>query len=342
MITSAMLIRQISTRFLSTALLACLAIPFPRSQTVRPQRDLIFPGERWLDDRGQPIQAHGGGILHWEGVYYWVGEDRTKSNDPQKRYVACYASKDLVHWTFRGQILVLTDPEHLGADWVLERPKLFHNPRTGKFVLYFHLDDSQYKLARVGVAISDQIDGHYSYVQSFRPLDHESRDIGQFIDDDGSAYLIFESRPTKGFFIAKLSDDYMTVGKQISFISKPLEGGALVHVDGLYYVLGSHMTGWSPNPNVYATSPSLRGPWTEFKDIAPPDANTYEAQSTMIIKIAGSQETSVIFMGDLWKPTALWDSRYLWMPVQIGGGEFHLPLPHPWVLNVETGNAKIE
>jgi hypothetical protein len=299
----------------------------------------VLPGGVWRDNRGQQIQAHGGGILHWRGIYYWVGEDRTQSNDPEKRYVACYASKDLVHWTFRGRILALADPEHLGANWVLERPKIFHNPHTAKFVLYFHLDDGRYKVARVGVAVSDRIDGSYSYVKSFRPLDQESRDIGQFIDDDGSAYLIFESRPTKGFFIAKLSDDYMNVEKQISFLRAPLEGGALVHYNGLYYLLGSHMTGWRPNPNVYATATSLSGPWTEFKDIAPPDANTYQAQSTMLLKIVGSKETSVIFMGDIWNPNALWDSRYLWMPLEMGDGNLSLLPPHRWTLNLRTGEA---
>ncbi len=60
------------------------------------------------------------------------------------------------------------------------------------------------------MAIWDTVDGDYNYLRSFRPLDHESRDIGQFIDDDGTAYLIFEDRPF-GFRIAKLSDDYLTV-----------------------------------------------------------------------------------------------------------------------------------
>jgi hypothetical protein len=297
----------------------------------------LLPGEVWRDNRGQQIQAHGGGVLYWKGLYYWVGEDRTLTNDPDKRYVSCYASKDLVHWSFRGQILVLADPEHLGPNWVLERPKLFHNPRTGKFVLYFHLDDGHYKLARVGIAVSDRVDGNYSYVRSFRPLDQESCDIGQFVDDDGSAYLIFESRPTKGFFIAKLSDDYMAVDRKVSFVDAPLEGGALVYYEGVYYVLGSHMSGWRPNPNVYATAPSLGGPWTEFKDIAPPEVNTYRAQSTMLLKVVGSKQTSVIFMGDVWNPKALWDSRYLWMPVQIGNGELRLPPPNPWTINVKTG-----
>jgi hypothetical protein len=302
--------------------------------------DTIKPGDRWLDDRGQQIQAHGGGITHWKGVYYWFGEDRSQSNDPDKRYVACYSSRDLVHWNFRRQVVALSDPEHLGASWVLERPKVFVNPRTHKFVLYAHLDDAHYKLARVMVAVSDRIDGDYRYVKSYRPLDQESRDIGQFVDDDGAAYLIFESRPTGGFFIARLTDDYMDVEKT-TFIKAPLEGGAVVHYGNRYYVIGSHMTGWRPNPDVFATASSLAGPWTEFKDIAPPEANTYDAQSTMLIKVIGSKTSTVVFMGDIWKPKELWDSRYLWMPLDMHNGSMRLLPPQPWQLNIKTGEATI-
>jgi hypothetical protein len=300
---------------------------------------IVKPGDRWLDNRGRQIQAHGGGITYWKGVYYWFGEDRSQTNDPDKRYVACYSSRDLVHWKFRRQI-AFADPEHLGPRWVLERPKVFANPRTHKFVLYAHLDDARYKLARVMVAVSDRIDGEYRFVKSFRPLDQESRDIGQFVDDDGSAYLIFESRPTKGFFIAKLTDNFMNV-EQTAFIKEPLEGGAIVHYDNLYYVMGSHLTGWRPNPNVYATAPSLAGPWSEFKSIAPPEANTYDSQSTMLLKVVGSKKSTVIYMGDIWKPKELWDSRYLWMPLDMSYGTMQLPPPQPWQLNVKTGEVAI-
>jgi hypothetical protein len=245
-----------------------------------------------------------------------------------------------VHWKFRRQVVALSDPEHLGARWVLERPKVFVNPRTHKFVLYAHLDDAHYKLARVMVAVSDRIDGDYRYVKSYRPLDQESRDIGQFVDDDGAAYLIFESRPTGGFFIARLTDDYMDVEKT-TFIKAPLEGGAVVHYGNRYYVIGSHMTGWRPNPDVFATASSLAGPWTEFKDIAPPEANTYDAQSTMLIKVIGSKTSTVVFMGDIWKPKELWDSRYLWMPLDMHNGSMRLPPPQPWQLNIKTGEATI-
>lgn len=301
---------------------------------------LIRPGEPWLDNRGQRIQAHGGGIISWKGTYYWFGEDRTPSNDPAKRYVAGYSSRDLVHWKFRRQVLALADPEHLGPRWVLERPKVYPNPRTGKFVMYAHLDDASYKFARVMIAVSDRIDGPYTFVKSFRPLDEESRDIGQFIDDDGSAYLIFESRPTKGFFIARLSGDYMSVEKTC-FIPAPLEGGALVHYDGLYWVVGSHMTGWRPNPNVYATAAALTGPWTLFRNLAPPEANNYQSQSTMLLKVTGTKATTVVFMGDLWHPRELWDSRYFWMPLEISSGSMHLPSPRPWTLNVKTGESAL-
>ena len=301
---------------------------------------IVKPGDPWVDNRGQRIQAHGGGITFWNGTYYWFGEDRTPANDPDKRYVACYSSRDLVHWKFRRQVLALSDPEHLGPHWVLERPKVYPNQSTHQFVLYAHLDDARYKVARVMVAVSNRIDGDYRYVKSFRPLDQESRDIGQFIDDDGSAYLIFESRPTKGFFIAKLTADYMNVEKT-AFIPAPLEGGALLHVGSAYYVMGSHMTGWRPNPNVYATAPSLAGPWTEFKNLAPPEANNYQSQSTMLVEVVGTKKTTVIFMGDIWKPNALWDSRYLWMPLEINGNEMKLPPPQTWQFNAKTGEASI-
>lgn len=301
----------------------------------------IRPGEPWLDTRGARIQAHGGGITEWKGVYYWFGEDRTPSNNPENRYVACYSSRDLAHWKFRGRVLALADPEHLGPRWVLERPKVFVNSTTREFVMYAHLDDAHYKFARVMVAVSNRITGPYTYVKSYRPLGEESRDIGQFVDDDGSAYLIFESRPTHGFFIARLTGDYMSVEKTC-FIPAPLEGGALAHYGGLYYVVGSNMTGWRPNPNVFATAPALAGPWTEFRNLAPADVNNYDSQSTMLLKIAGSKATTVIFMADQWRPHQLWDSRYLWMPLDIVDGSMHLPPPQPWTVNVKTGEAAVQ
>ena len=303
------------------------------------------PGELWPDDRGKHIQAHGGGVIKIGDTYYWFGEDRSRDNDPDPRCVACYASRDLLHWQFRNQALRLADPEGFGPEWVLERPKVFPCARTGKFVMYMHIDgrapgsSSRYSLARVGIAVCDTPDGDYEYLRSFRPLGKESRDIGQFIDDDGTPYLIFESRPSRGFYIASLSEDCLDVEGEVCFIESPLEGGAIVHYEGLYYTIGSALTGWAPNPNKYATARSLAGPWSEFRDIAPPETNTYGSQSTNLVKVVGSKTTTVIYLGDIWKPRMQWESRYLWMPLEIGDGKLWLPEPRPWSLDVETGET---
>ena len=300
----------------------------------------INPGEIWPDDRGQHIQAHGGGILKVGDTFYWLGEERSRGLNPTYRHVSCYSSTNLAQWTFRKHALKVYDPEHFRPGWVLERPKVFYNAKTKKFVMYMHVDDESYQLARVGVAISDTVDGDYQWVKSFRPLDHESRDIGQFVDDDGTAYLVFEDRPF-GFRIAKLSDDFLSVEKEMSLIPQHMEGGAIVHYNGLYYAIGSALTGWNANPNKYATAKSLEGPWSEFKDIAPPEKNTYGSQSTMMLKVTGTKTTTVIFMGDIWKPGTHWDSRYLWMPLEIGDGKLSLPEPKPWTLDIVTGEAVI-
>ena len=309
--------------------------------------DAIRPGLPWLDDRGRHIQAHGGGVIKVGDTWYWFGEDRSRDNDPDHRCVACYSSTDLVRWRFENQVLKVSDPEGLGPDWVLERPKVYHHAETGKFVMYMHVDgrlpgsDDPYSIARVAVATCDHVAGDYVYQRSFRPLGKESRDIGQFIDDDGSAYLLFESRPSNGFYIARLSEDYLDVDDEVCFVHAPLEGGAIVQYEGIYYVIGSALTGWWPNANKYATAERLTGPWSDFSDFAPPFTQTYLSQSTNLVKVVGSQHTAVIYLGDRWRPEEHWDGRYLWMPLRIGERKLWLPEPRPWSINVSTGETSL-
>ena len=61
----------------------------------------------------------------------------------------------------------------------------------------------------------------------------------------------------------------------------------------------------------------------------------------MLLKIVGTKTTSVIFMGDIWNADNLGDSRYLWLPLEIGGGKMTLPAPQKWSLDITTGEAKI-
>ena len=45
--------------------------------TLRASTCSVFrPGEIWPDDKGVHINAHGGGVLEENGVYWWYGEDK--------------------------------------------------------------------------------------------------------------------------------------------------------------------------------------------------------------------------------------------------------------------------
>lgn len=330
---------KISYLLLSIIFLSLMACSVTKDAADKYWSSTITPGAVWPDNMGNHIQAHGGGIIKIYDTWYWFGEYRGKDIESGYRYVGCYSSRDLAHWTFLNKIR-FSAPEGFSQQWILERPKVYFNKYTGKYVMYFHLDDTHYRKAEIGIAVSDRVDGNYHFVKHFRPFDMESRDIGQFIDDDGTAYLIFENRPTHGFVIARLSDDYLSLDKKMCLVHESLEGGAIVRYNGLYYVIGSHLTGWAPNPNMYATSKSLEGPWSKFKEISPQSKNTFGSQSSNLIKIEGTKTTSVIFVGDIWKPNSQWDSRYLWMPLQIGNGKMYLAKPQAWEINIKTGESR--
>jgi hypothetical protein len=128
------------------------------------------PGELWPDTDGVHINAHGGGVLVYNGTYYWFGESRDRGT----KAVSCYSSKDLYNWKNEGIALAMTaggPATEISRGNVIERPKVLHNPRTGKFVMWFHteLRGQDYNAARTSVAVSDHITGPYALVRSYRP-----------------------------------------------------------------------------------------------------------------------------------------------------------------------------
>jgi beta-xylosidase len=144
---------------------------------IRSDRMTAFlPGELWPDNNGVHINAHGGGILFHDGLYYWYGEHKIEGEAGNKAHVGVhvYSSKDLYNWKDEGVALkvVEDDPVHdITKECVLERPKVIFNELTGKFVMWFHLElkGQGYDAARSGVAVSDSPTGPFTYLGSFRP-----------------------------------------------------------------------------------------------------------------------------------------------------------------------------
>ena len=59
----------------------------------------FIPGEVWKDTDGNPINAHGGGLLYHDGTYYWYGEyKKGKTILPDWATWECYRT-DAVSYT---------------------------------------------------------------------------------------------------------------------------------------------------------------------------------------------------------------------------------------------------
>ena len=66
--------------------------------TISAQRTSIQSGKIWPDDKGEHINAHGGGIMKYGDTYYWFGEHKSEHTSDALVGVMCYASKDLLNW----------------------------------------------------------------------------------------------------------------------------------------------------------------------------------------------------------------------------------------------------
>lgn len=289
-------------------------------------------GEKWLDVDGNPINAHGAGMLFHDGIYYLYGEYKVgKTILPEwatwECYrtdvtgVSCYSSTDLRNWKFEGLALEASEePEHdLNAANVLERPKVVYNEKTGKFVMWAHVDSPDYLKATAGVAVSDTPVGPFTYLGSIRPNDSMSRDQTVFVDDDGKAYQFASSENNATMYINELTDDYLKpTGKFTrNFIGESREAPAVFKRDGKYYVLTSGCSGWDPNTAQVAVADSIMGQWTVLGDpCRGVDAEkTFYAQSTYVQPIQGSDGV-YLAMFDRWNKTDLEDSRYVWLPIE--------------------------
>ncbi|KAK7746390.1 hypothetical protein SLS53_002349 [Cytospora paraplurivora] len=286
-----------------------------------------------MTNTGKHIQAHGAGVVELDGTYYLIGEDHTDGSAFQN--VNCYSSTDLVSWTYEGALLSQTDSGDLGPDRVLERPKVIYNSSTKKYVLWAHIDSSSYGEAKVGVATGDTVCGKYEYLGSWQPLGHQSRDIGLFQDDDGSAYLLSEDRKN-GLRIDSLTDDYLNVSSAV-YLFADYEAPALVKKNGYYFLFASHLSGWSANDNEYTYTTNLSSGWSDWTTFATVGSDTYKSQTNFILPVS---DDLTVYLGDRWVSDDLEASTYVWLPLNFSDTTTVTLSDYVnWVPNVAAGGS---
>lgn len=292
-------------------------------------------------------------LYHWkdDGLALRTMTSRADFDDPY--FAALYGGYDQTQRNAVYRDLGVTAPSSTRPGAILERPKVIHNAKTGQWVMWVHADgptdssDAQYAKAQAGVAVSDSPTGPFRYIDSYRldrvpaddPTNHQpdspgmARDMNLFVDDDGTAYIVYASEENLTLYISKLDADYTNLSadptKAVEGVDfrrpQPWIGGqreapAITKVGGTYYLVTSGATGWAPNAAAYATATDILGTWTAHGNPATGTGadTTCDSQSTSLLNLG---EGRVVYLGDRWNNAEdLRTAPNVWLPVTFGEG----------------------
>ena len=281
-------------------------------------QEAIYPGKPWYDTEGRRIQAHGGAIFQEDGVYYWYGENKEKTdgkNDIWTWGISCYRSSDLCNWENLGLIIppVLDDPASpLAPQKRVDRPHILKNPRTGKYVCWIKLSGDD---ACFVVLTADRLTGPYELVrQAVRPQGKKVGDFDLFQAKDGNAYVFFDGDHA-GVFCSALTEDYLDLCGELTVQYPDLhapftrEGVTVFSHGGKFYMLTSGMTGYIPNRSDSAVADNILGPYVPLGDPHVEDASraSFNSQISQVFPLPG--ENCFLVLADRWVPEYVVDAR---------------------------------
>jgi hypothetical protein len=319
-----------------------------------PRRTFI-PGVPWPDTSGAIINAHGGGVIHAAGRYYWHGEYKIPGRSEKEGAsggVSVYSSDDLYNWKNEGLALAL-DTENprseIAAGCMIERPKVLFNERTGLYVMLFKLypPGGGYDTACVGVATSARPQGPFRYRHRFLGggSPKGTGDFAMFKDRSGAAWHMTVRKPDKVFVMGRLRADYLHPDgkyKIVPGITAQTEAPAVLFHEGLWHLVGSGSTWWEPNAARWFSAAAPGGPYEDrgnpCRDGVNPHngqngAHTFGGQISFLMPVEG-RPGAFIALFDIWRPERASDGLYAWLPVIWSGGALSIPWRDRWDFSV--------
>ncbi len=311
----------------------------------------IRPGKIWLDTNGNRIQAHGGSVFYENGIYYWYGENKEKSDGRNGIWhwgVRCYTSRDLYNWEDQG-LIIEPEPDHpespLYPSRCMDRPHIIFNRKTKKYVCWLKIMNSDLSQSMT-VLTADRILGPYRRVrENFKPFGMDSGDFDLVVSGDGKGYYYFEHVHSE-LVCAELTEDYTDVtGKYSTHFPHPgppyvREAPAYFYRNGKHYLITSGTTGYFPNPSETAVADDFHGPFLILGNPHQGDRTdtSFHSQISSVFKVEGKKDL-YIACADRWLPNEM-DKDYhvyseIFADMFCGEGQGHRNLS-------ELGEAVIE
>jgi len=283
-------------------------------------QDAIYPGQPWLDTKGERIQAHGGAVYYENGTYYWYGENKTYTDGKNGIWtwgLKVYASQDLCNWDDLGYLIppVLDDPNcALFPTKRVDRPHILKCPKTGKYVCWIKLSGPE---AAFTIWQADRLLGPYEMVENlYNPGGHKAGDFDMVADaETGKGYIYFDA-DHKSMLCMSLTEDFLHADVEIASsypnMTPPFtrEAPALFEAKGRKYMITSGMTGYVPNKSDSAVADGWEDVFVSMGNphVADDTNASFNSQISKIFKVEGKRDC-FIAMADRWLPGYHVDSR---------------------------------
>lgn len=297
------------------------------------------PNTDLFDDRGVLVEAHSGGLLKGaggrpllvNGFYWWYGGSANRynvvlgfSDGLGIDGIWLYKSTDLYNWIFVGNIL------DNAASIYTVRPHVIFCAATSKYVLWA----KTYTTTNAAIATADAPDGPWTWQNTAYTMGGVGyADATLFLDDDGTAYAIWEEQTLTTIYIQALASDFLTVtgsrttivtggGHEAPAIAKDHTGTyVLIYSNPVYY---DSVNGHFAPGVAWATTPL--GTWAK----ATVDYGAYQtdpfgtannAQPTDLLAFSNG----MILVGDYYRQDDMYLSRMNWNPV-----DDYVGIPASW------------
>ncbi|KAL4963731.1 glycosyl hydrolase [Aspergillus stella-maris] len=179
--------------------------------------------------------------------------------------------------------------------------------------MWWHADNSTYGWLLQGLATFDTVEGPYEFVAAVAPFGNWSQDFGLFTDrEDGRSYAFYsngDSADGRDVYLTRFNTNITALEEVVyRFPKYDLGAPTIIQSDNSYWAMLSHKTGYRPNNVVAFHADDLSGPWSQPLIVSPLNTS---------IHIDGTRKTTYLYLGDQWVSNTLWESRYIWLPINI-------------------------